>query len=606
MFCSSKNKKELGRRYCNDRFEAWLGATRILLVGLFAIVVPGALLFAASPAAFTSVNETVDGTGHCQNGNPNVNCNIYGGKQYVWMNGGPLAASLADGSYFFAVLDPSGQSDPNDGTPALLSLDSYSNRTFSVSGGVVSYLGTHDFDSAAGKIRLMPYADTTNPGGVYIMSICSLASGYPVAPSECKYDAFKAVLAPEPPAIALSVVKNADGTFDTTYHWNIAKSVDQTVVKKVGGGLATFNYTVTLQHDSGVAENFAITGSITVKNYNTFDVKNVDVVDLMDDPNATCTIIDGLGITVPASSSVVLPYTCSYSAPPVSLVEINNVTATWPRGSGNLEAGSSSFSIEFSFVNTLVDECVDVTDTYAGVLGTVCQDQPSPIAFNYSRTISIPLYGCLIYPNTASFLTSDMGILGSASQSVEVCGPIQTGALTMGFWQNKNGQLIINSYSGAACQDLRTYLNTLAPFGDLAATTCSGVSSYVLKIIKNASAAGASMNAMLKAQMLATSLDVYFSDPDLGGNRIEAATPIGAVAIDLTFICKGIGAGCSFYEDASSSFGGATSLTVSAIQAYAASQSDIGGSLWYANVKSVQELAKDVFDAINNRVAFAP
>ncbi len=46
------------------------------------------------------------------------------------------------------------------------------------------------------------------------------------------------------------------------------------------------------------------------------------------------------------------------------------------------------------------------------------------------------------------------------------------------------------------------------------------------------------MNAMLKAQMLATALDVYFSDPALGGNKIGAPAPIGGFAIDLTMICR--------------------------------------------------------------------
>src|SRR5690242_5172601 len=41
---------------------------------------------APTGATFTTVNETVDGTGHCANGNPNVNCNIYDGKQYVWLS----------------------------------------------------------------------------------------------------------------------------------------------------------------------------------------------------------------------------------------------------------------------------------------------------------------------------------------------------------------------------------------------------------------------------------------------------------------------------------------------------------------------------------------
>jgi len=40
--------------------------------------------------------------------------------------------------------------------------------------------------------------------------------------------------------------------------------------------------------------------------------------------------------------------------------------------------------------------------------------------------------------------------------------------------------------------------------------------------------------------------------------------------------------------------------------AYAASQSNVGGSTWYGNVKNTQFLAKDTFDAINNQLAFAP
>lgn len=39
---------------------------------------------------------------------------------------------------------------------------------------------------------------------------------------------------------------------------------------------------------------------------------------------------------------------------------------------------------------------------------------------------------------------------------------------------------------------------------------------------------------------------------------------------------------------------------------YAASQSNVGGSNWYANVKTTQELTKDAFDAINNQKVFNP
>ena len=91
----------------------------------------------------------------------------------------------------------------------------------------------------------------------------------------------------------------------------------------------------------------------------------------------------------------------------------------------------------------------------------------------------------------------------------------------------------------------------------------------------------------------------------LGGNRINASAPIGGRSIDLTMICKNIGS-CTTFENVTAAFGGATSLSVSQTLSYAASQSSAGGSLWYANVKATQELAKDAFDAINNQVAFAP
>jgi hypothetical protein len=196
----------------------------------------------------------------------------------------------------------------------------------------------------------------------------------------------------------------------------------------------------------------------------------------------------------------------------------------------------------------------------------------------------------------------------------QVSGPVKTGALTIGFWQNKNGQALITGGASAngICNS-GTWLRQYAPYQDLSTTaTCSQVATYVTNIIKAANASGSSMNAMLKAQMLATSLDVYFSDPALGGNKIAAPVPIGGVSIDLIKVCTMIDsssgtATCSrTYQNANSAFGGAASLTIAQMLVYSASQSNVGGSLWYGQVKATQQLAKDAFDAINNQVAFAP
>jgi hypothetical protein len=182
--------------------------------------------------------------------------------------------------------------------------------------------------------------------------------------------------------------------------------------------------------------------------------------------------------------------------------------------------------------------------------------------------------------------------------------PAASGALTMGFWQNKNGQAIISGQAKTGVCASATWLRQYAPFQDLSASAkCTDVASYVSNAIKAADCGGSTCNAMLKAQTLATALDVYFSNPALGGNKLNAATPIGGLTIDLTKICTDIPT-CSSFVSASSAFAGATSLTVSQMLAYAGSQSNAGGSTWYGNVKATQVLAKDAFDAINNQVAF--
>jgi len=145
-------------------------------------------------------------------------------------------------------------------------------------------------------------------------------------------------------------------------------------------------------------------------------------------------------------------------------------------------------------------------------------------------------------------------------------------------------------------------LRELAPFRQLGPTaTCGAVATYADNEIQAAHAGGVSMHAMLTPLGLAKSLDVLFSTSGLGG-----------VAIDLTKVCSvsdqsnGTGNCSGTYINTSAAFGGATSLTVLQIMAYAASQSNVGGSFWYANVKNTQFLAKDTFDAINNQLAFAP
>src|SRR5687768_4214353 len=137
---------------------------RVLVgIGVLCSVYVGALAaHAPSGAIFTTLPDGSE-----------VNFNIYPSKEAVYLDGGPgpgapqTAAGLDDGNYVFQVTDPSGKN--------LLSTDAAQCRQFTVSGGVISgvvitgceHLTGFDIDHGAVTVQLMPYDNTTNPGGVY-------------------------------------------------------------------------------------------------------------------------------------------------------------------------------------------------------------------------------------------------------------------------------------------------------------------------------------------------------------------------------------------------------------------------------------------------------
>jgi hypothetical protein len=588
----------------------------LLALAVAALVIVG--VASATPvtgAAFTTTNTGVDGTGHCKNGNEDVNCNIYDGKQFVWLNGGPSTAYVGNGEYFFAVLVPGGQHDPNDGAAKNLSddFDTYGDRTFSVSGGSVAYTGPHDFDS--NKIRLMSYADTTNPGGVYIMAICFLGDGYPVDPSKCKYDAFKIRESDteEPPASDLLIEKDARSSFTRTFGWTVSKTVDgqESVSYPSSPATRVLTYQVHYLKDEGTDSGWTVSDTITVTNPNSFDVWGVNVTDQLDD-GTTCHVDDGqytdsdsnlqsvaaTGGTMPALAVVTFAYACS---PTGTTSILNTATVSWRASGPNdaLAAGTAdgTHGVVWGPPATL-HNCVTVSDNNPGNITSGTAPGAPPICddttFTYYVTVNVA-NRCVDINNTAAFVdAADANFHRNDSTSAHICGPV-VGGLTMGFWQNNNGQRIIKN--GATTSNVcnsGTWLRTFNPFKDLSATAnCNAVATYVYNVIKGGgvNCGGVNCNSLLKAQMLATALNVYFSDAALGGNAIGAAAPIGGVNVNITTWKVG--------------FNNQTCLTVGAMLAYAASQSNSGGSSWYGQVKATQERSKSAFDAINNQVAFS-
>lgn len=363
-------------------------------------------------------------------------------------------------------------------------------------------------------------------------------------------------------------------TATTSRETAINKSVDRTVVQQQGGSV-TFNYTIAVSQRA-----WRLAGAVSVINPN--DWQDVAAGLSLTVPGATC-VVSTPSVNVPASSSVDVPFSCDFAAAPAAAVTAS-VTMTWDAAAAATTEHSALATATSSFAP------LTVVDAFNGGAAETIATIGAPAALTSItniRTVANAAAGrCATVTNVASLA----GLGQSSSQTAYACNTT-TGARTIGFWQNKNGQgIITGGASTAGVCNAATWLRQFAPFQDLAATaTCRTVASYATTIIKNASAAGASMNAMLKAQMLATALDVYFSDASLGGNALAAPVPVGSVRVDLA------GRG--------QAFGNNQSLTVLQMLSWQNTASNAGGSVWYANVKAVQELAKTAFDQINNEIA---
>lgn len=156
-----------------------------------------------SGAGFTTFDAVLGGSLDSPNG---INANNYVAKDRVYMSGGPVAAGLEDGTYYFAVLNPGAENGGFiDGAAGNLSDtqaggtagdngsgDDISNRTFTVvNHQITEYAGTHARGTSPNGqpiIGLAPFDDTKNAGGVYILAICNVGATSPMA---SKYDAFR-------------------------------------------------------------------------------------------------------------------------------------------------------------------------------------------------------------------------------------------------------------------------------------------------------------------------------------------------------------------------------------------------------------------------------
>jgi hypothetical protein len=226
--------------------------------------------------------------------------------------------------------------------------------------------------------------------------------------------------------LGVSVEKTASGTYDRTYTWLIDKQVDKTRVD-IDGGSHTFSYTVTASPDGYTDSNWAMGGTITVKNPNTFKTMTVDLIDV---PNvgggAACSVTNGDDVLIAKATLVdgkVVPgaatrrYDCTLDSTPSYSGGTNTAVATWDGGS----ASSLPVAVPFSLAKE-TDKTVTVVDdkTVEGashVLGTATWGAPT--SFTYSLTKTGVAGQCTTYDNTATITETEQSDSASATLCVQ-------------------------------------------------------------------------------------------------------------------------------------------------------------------------------------------
>jgi hypothetical protein len=241
--------------------------------------------------------------------------------------------------------------------------------------------------------------------------------------------AFAVAAVAVPSGWAWTVTMDANPALKRTHTWTIEKSVSQSSLTLKAGESATVTYSVKASSAAPVDSDWSVSGTMEMTEDPDITIGSV-VFDVLPAPAIPATHAC-MPVTFPVNLGIE-GLTCTYSA---ALPDASPRTAHM-KAIVSAPAGTRQMNVPFTFASAAVnevDECVNVTDSMAGALGTVCAAD-APKTFTYSTTIGpygTDKCGEHTVDNTASFLTNDTRATGSASAAVKVtvkCDPPAPGS----------------------------------------------------------------------------------------------------------------------------------------------------------------------------------
>jgi hypothetical protein len=243
---------------------------------------------------------------------------------------------------------------------------------------------------------------------------------------------------------ALDVTKDASTSLTRTWTWTIQKTGDQSSLTLSTGQTFVVDSSIVVNATSADS-NWAVSGNITVHNPAPVAAVINNVTDMIS-PSISATV--DCGVSFPYTLAAGGDLHCTYSASlPDATSRLNTAQVALrnhsydyllnPTDKGlQTFSGTANISFASATINS-VDECIHVTDTYAGDLGDVCAGVDTlPKTFTCSRTVG-PYGTCGTYTvdNTAAFATNDTGATGDSSWTVTINVPCEGCTLTYGYWK---------------------------------------------------------------------------------------------------------------------------------------------------------------------------
>lgn len=232
----------------------------------------------------------------------------------------------------------------------------------------------------------------------------------------------------------LAVAKTAETSVDRTYAWAISKSAASDSLLLAANDSQPMGYQVQVTQTSSSDSNWAIGGTIAIRNPSPYVAPLLSVTEIIDE--SITAEVDCAGAEFPYQLAAFDELHCRYSA---NLPDGSDRIGVTTAQTDEYEVGSGFATSVISFAAPTIhsiDSCIAVTDTLAGDLGSVCLGDSG--LFEYDIELG-PYAECATQHevvNIASFEGSGSSGSASAVVTVEVAACEEGCTLTQGYWKN--------------------------------------------------------------------------------------------------------------------------------------------------------------------------